>query len=127
MNQFNSIVMALAGASRIFTMMDEEPEQDDGYVTLVKVHIQEDGSMIETNDDSGTWAWRHPHHDGSVEFIELKGKIDFEDVTFGYTPDKIVLHDISLYAKPKTRSKNCFRWCNRSRKNNHYQSIKSFL
>ena len=100
MNQFNSIVMALAGASRIFTMMDEEPEQDDGYVTLVKVHIQEDGSMIETNDDSGTWAWRHPHHDGRVEFIELKGKIDFEDVTFGYTPDKIVLHDISLYAKP---------------------------
>ena len=100
MNQFNSIVMALAGASRIFTMMDEAPEQDDGYVTLVKVHIQEDGSMIETNDDSGTWAWRHPHHDGRVEFIELKGKIDFEDVTFGYTPDKIVLHDISLYAKP---------------------------
>lgn len=100
MNQFNSIVMALAGASRIFTMMDEEPEQDDGYVSLVKVHIQEDGSMIETNDDSGTWAWRHPHHDGRVEFIELKGKIDFEDVTFGYTPDKIVLHDISLYAKP---------------------------
>lgn len=100
MNQFNSIVMALAGASRIFTMMDEKPEQDDGYVTLVKVHIQEDGSMIETNDDSGTWAWRHPHHDGRVEFIELKGKIDFEDVTFGYTPDKIVLHDISLYAKP---------------------------
>lgn len=100
MNQFNSIVMALAGASRIFTMMDEEPEQDDGYVTLVKVHIQEDGSMIETNDDSGTWAWRHPHHDGRIEFIELKGKIDFENVTFGYTPDKIVLHDISLYAKP---------------------------
>ena len=100
MNQFNSIVMALAGASRIFTMMDEKPEQDDGYVTLVKVHIQEDGSMIETNDDSGTWAWRHPHHDRRVEFIELKGKIDFEDVTFGYTPDKIVLHDISLYAKP---------------------------
>ena len=100
MNQFNSIVMALAGASRIFTMMDETPEQDEGYVTLVKVHIQEDGSMIETNDDSGTWAWRHPHHDGRVEFIELKGKIDFEDVTFGYTPDKIVLHNISLYAKP---------------------------
>ena len=100
MNQFNSIVMALAGASRIFTMMDEAPEQDDGYVTLVKVHIQEDGSMIETNDDSGTWAWRHPHHDGRIEFIELKGKIDFENVTFGYTPDKIVLHDISLYAKP---------------------------
>ncbi len=100
MNQFNSIVMALAGASRIFTMMDEAPEQDEGYVTLVKVHIQEDGSMIETNDDSGTWAWRHPHHDGSVEFIELKGKIDFENVTFGYTPDKIVLHNISLYAKP---------------------------
>ena len=100
MNQFNSIVMALAGASRIYTMMDEEPEQDNGYVTLVRVHKQEDGTMIETKDETGTWAWRHPHHDGRVEYIELKGKIDLENVTFGYNENKIVLHDISLYAKP---------------------------
>lgn len=100
MNQFNSIVMALAGASRIFTMMDETPEQDEGYVTLVRVHKQENGDMIETKDETGIWAWKHPHHDGTTEYIELKGKIDFENVTFGYNENKIVLHDISLYAKP---------------------------
>ena len=100
MNQFNSIVMALAGASRIFTMMDEVPEQDEGYVTLVRVHKQEDGNMIETMDETGIWAWKHPHHDGTTEYIELKGKIDFENVTFGYNENKIILHDISLYAKP---------------------------
>ena len=100
MNQFNSIVMALAGASRIFTMMDETPEQDEGYVTLVRVHKQENGNMIETKDETGIWAWKHPHHDGTTEYIELKGKIDFENVTFGYNKNKIVLHDISLYAKP---------------------------
>ena len=100
MNQFNSIVMALAGASRIFDMMDEKPEEDNGYVSLVKVHIQDDGTIIETNDDSGTWTWKHPHHDGRVEYIELKGKIDFENVSFGYNKNKMVLHDISLYAKP---------------------------
>ena len=100
MNQFNSIVMALAGASRIFTMMDEKPEQDEGYVTLVRVHKQENGNMIETKDETGIWAWKHPHHDGTTEYIELKGKIDFENVTFGYNENKIVLHDISLYAKP---------------------------
>ena len=100
MNQFNSIVMALAGASRIFTMMDETPEQDEGYVTLVRVHKQENGNMIETKDETGIWAWKHPHHDGTTEYIELKGKIDFENVTFGYNENKIVLHDISLYAKP---------------------------
>ena len=100
MNQFNSIVMALAGASRIFTMMDETPEQDEGYVNLVRVHKQENGNMIETKDETGIWAWKHPHHDGTTEYIELKGKIDFENVTFGYNENKIVLHDISLYAKP---------------------------
>lgn len=100
MNQFNSIVMALAGASRIFTMMDETPEQDEGYVTLVRIHKQENGDMIETKDETGIWAWKHPHHDGTTEYIELKGKIDFENVTFGYNENKIVLHDISLYAKP---------------------------
>lgn len=100
MNQFNSIVMALAGASRIFTMMDETPEQDEGYVTLVRIHKQENGDMIETKDETGIWAWKHPHHDGTTEYIELKGKIDFENVTFGYNENKIVLHDICLYAKP---------------------------
>lgn len=100
MNQLNSIIMALAGASRIFDMMDEEPEQDEGYVTLVKIIRQNDGHVIESKDETGTWAWRHPHHDGTIEYIDLKGMIVMEHVNFGYTPDKEVLHDISLYAKP---------------------------
>ena len=100
MNQFNSIIMAMAGASRIFDMMDEVPEEDHGYVTLVKIHYLEDGTVQEVTDDTGIWAWKYPHHDGRLEYIELKGKIELENVTFGYREDKIVLHDISLYAKP---------------------------
>lgn len=100
MNQFNSVIMALAGASRIFDMMDEKPEKDEGYVTLVKINRLNDGTVQEQTDGKGTWAWKYPHHDGTVEYIDLKGMIVLENVTFGYTKDKVVLHDISLYAKP---------------------------
>lgn len=100
MNQFNSVIMALAGASRIFDMMDEKPEKDEGYVTLVKINRLNDGTVQEQTDGKGTWAWKYPHHDGTVEYIDLKGMIVLENVTFGYTKDKVVLHDISLYANP---------------------------
>lgn len=100
MNQLNSVVMALAGASRIFTMMDETPEKDEGYVTLVNIIKDKNGNIQETKENTSAWAWKHPHHDGRVEYIELKGHIEMENVTFGYTPDKTVLHDITLYAKP---------------------------
>lgn len=99
MNQMNSIIMALAGAGRIFEMMDEEPEQDNGYVTLVNVKKEGD-KLIEVKERTGMWAWKHPHHDGTLDYVELKGHIELEHVDFGYTPDKMVLHDISLYAKP---------------------------
>lgn len=100
MNQFNSVIMALAGASRIFDMMDEEPEKDEGYVTLVKINRLDNGTVQELTNGKGTWAWKHPHHNGTVDYIDLKGMIVLENVTFGYTKDKVVLHDISLYAKP---------------------------
>ena len=99
MNQLNSVIMALAGASRIFEMLDEEPEQDEGYVTLVNVK-KENGKLIETEERTGTWAWKHPHHDGTLEYVELKGHIELTNVDFGYEENKLVLHDISLYAKP---------------------------
>lgn len=99
MNQLNSVIMALAGASRIFEMLDEEPEQDEGYVTLVNVK-KENGKLIETEERTGTWAWKHPHQDGSLDYVELKGHIELTNVDFGYEENKIVLHDISLYAKP---------------------------
>ena len=97
--QVNSVVMALAGAKRIFELMDEEPEKDEGYVTLVNVKY-ENGKLIETKEKTGLWAWKHPHHDGTLEYIELKGNIELHNVDFGYEEDKLVLHDISLYAKP---------------------------
>ena len=99
MNQLNSVIMALAGASRIFEMLDEEPEQDEGYVTLVNVK-KENGKLIETEERTGIWAWKHPHQDGSLDYVELKGHIELTNVDFGYEENKIVLHDISLYAKP---------------------------
>ena len=100
-NQINSIVMALAGAERVFEMMDEEPETDDGYVTLVNAKIGEDGTVTETAERTGHWAWKHPHQaDGTVTYTELKGDITMYNVDFGYVPEKTVLHDVSLYATP---------------------------
>lgn len=99
--QFNSIVMALAGAERIFQLIDEEPEKDEGYVTLVNARKDADGNITECKERTGTWAWKHPHSaDGSVSYTELTGDVVFEDVTFGYNEDKVILKDISLYAKP---------------------------
>ena len=99
--QANSIVMALAGAERVFELLDETPEVDDGYVTLVNAHREADGSLTETEERTGLWAWKHPHHKtGKVEYTELKGDIVMDNVDFGYTDDKMVLHDIKLYATP---------------------------
>ena len=98
--QFNSIVMALAGADRIFKLLDEEPEVDDGYVTLVNVRKEGD-RLVETEKKTGMWAWKHTHSTtGKTEYRELKGALVMDDVDFGYTDDKIVLHNIDLYAEP---------------------------
>ena len=97
--QFNSIIMALAGAKRIFELMDEESETDNGYVTLVNAY-ENNGILTEADRRTGIWAWRHPHSDGTVSYTKLRGEVRFYDVDFGYTEDKIVLHDISLYAEP---------------------------
>lgn len=98
-NQFNSIVTALAGASRIFAFIDEEPETDDGYVTLVNAK-EENGTLTETAERTGLWAWKHPHHDGTVTYTKLEGRVVLDSVDFGYVPDKQVLYDVSLYAEP---------------------------
>ena len=99
--QINSIVMGLAGASRIFDILDETPETDDGYVTLVRCRISPDGTITECEERTGHWAWKHPHKaDGTITYTELKGDIQMFDVDFGYVPEKIVLHDVSLYAHP---------------------------
>lgn len=99
--QFNSIVMALAGAERIFALIDEESEKDEGYVTLVNAKKDENGNIIECKERTEMWAWKHPHSaDGSVSYTELTGDVRFEDVTFGYNEDKVILKDISLFAKP---------------------------
>ena len=99
--QLNSIVMALAGAERIFKLMDEKPETDEGYVTLVNAVRNPDGSLAETEKRTGLWAWRHPHSaDGTVTSTKLEGRVTFNGVDFGYTDDKIVLHDIKMYAEP---------------------------
>ena len=100
-NQINSIVMALAGAERVFELMDQEPEQDQGYVHLVNAKISEDGTITETPERTGHWAWKHYHKaDNTTTYTELKGDIYMEQVDFGYVPEKTVLHDVSLYAKP---------------------------
>lgn len=99
--QINSIVMGLAGASRLFDLLDEQPEQDEGYVSLVRCNIDENGVITETEERTGHWAWKHPHKaDGTITYTELKGDIQMFNVDFGYVPEKIVLHDISLYAHP---------------------------
>ena len=97
--QMNSIIMALAGAERIFGLIDEKPEEDNGYVTLVNAKYI-DGVLTEVKEHTGTWAWKHPHKDGTLTYEEVKGHVEMFDVDFGYEPEKIVLHDISLYAKP---------------------------
>ena len=99
-NQLNAIIMALAGAERVFDLMDETPEEDNGYVTLVNCHIAEDGAITECAERTGHWAWKHPHGDGTLTYHELKGDITMYDVDFGYVPEKQVLYDITLYARP---------------------------
>lgn len=98
-NQVNSVVMGLAGADRIFTLIDEEPEVDEGYVTLVNAR-EEDGEIIECEEHTGLWAWKHPHQDGTVTYTKLTGDVRMFDVDFGYVPEKTVLHNITLYAEP---------------------------
>lgn len=98
--QINSVVMATAGASRIFELIDTPSEVDDGKVTLTNVEIHEDGSLSETDKNTGHWCWRHPREDGSVELVPLKGDVRFHDIIFGYNEKKTILHDINLFAKP---------------------------
>lgn len=99
--QLNSVLTALAGAERIFKVIDETPEEDDGYVTLVNANIAPDGTITESENRTGRWAWKHPHKaDGSITYTEVRGNVEFDDVVFGYEPNKTVLNGISLYAKP---------------------------
>lgn len=98
--QSNSIIMAIAGAERVFALLDQEPENDNGYVELVNAVEKEDGSLTETKERTGIWAWKHPHQDGSLTYQRLQGEVVMDHVDFGYNEDKMVLHDIQLYAKP---------------------------
>ena len=98
--QFNSIVMALAGAERVFRLLDAQPELDEGYVTLVNAREDEKGNLTEVKERTGIWAWKHPHSDGTVSYTRLLGDVIFDKVDFGYTDEKIVLHDVELYARP---------------------------
>lgn len=100
-NQINAVVMGMAGAKRIFELLDEEPEHDEGYVTLVNARRDDaTGKLVECSERTGTWAWKHPHSTGEVEYVPLEGDVVMEHVDFGYTPDHEVLHDVSVYAKP---------------------------
>ena len=97
--QFNSVVMALAGAERIFELMDEASEEDNGYVEIVRCRVKEDGSVEPCEERTGTWAWKHPHHDGTLTYTQLKGHVTLNEVDFGYTDEKIVLHDVTMVAE----------------------------
>ena len=97
--QFNSVVMALAGAERIFELMDEASEEDNGYVEIVRCHVKEDGSVEPCEERTGTWAWKHPHKDGTLTYTQLKGHVTLNEVDFGYTDEKIVLHDVTMVAE----------------------------
>lgn len=99
-NQVNMVIMGLAGAHRIFELLDEEPETDEGYVTLVNAREQTDGTLVECPERTNVWAWKHPHHDGTITYTRLQGDVRFYDVDFAYVPGKTVLHNVSLYAKP---------------------------
>lgn len=122
--QFNSIVMALAGAKRIFDLLDEKPEVDEGYVTLVNAK-EENGVLTESDKRTGRWAWKHFHKaEGTTDYIELKGDMVLEDVDFGYNSNKIVLHDINMYAQPG--QKIAFVGST-APENHHYQSSEPFL
>ena len=99
--QINAVVMGLAGADRIFELIDEQPEEDKGYVTLVNAERNRaTGQLVETDKHTGLWAWKHPHHDGTLTYEELRGDVRMDHVDFGYTPDHEVLHDVSVFAKP---------------------------
>ena len=123
--QFNSIVMALAGAKRIFDLLDEKPEVDEGYVTLVNAK-EENGVLTESDKRTGRWAWKHFHKaEGTTDYIELKGDMVLEDVDFGYNSNKIVLHDINMYAQPG--QKIAFVGSTGAGKNHHHQSSEPFF
>ena len=100
-NQLNMVIMGMAGTKRIFNLIDEKPETDEGYVTLVNAKEDRDGNLVECKERTNVWAWKHPHQaDGTVTYTRLQGEVVLDDVDFGYTPEKLVLHNISLYAKP---------------------------
>ena len=98
--QINSVVMAMAGADRVFQLLDAESESDEGYVELVNAKEDAAGNLQEVKESTGTWAWKHPHEDGTVTYHKQEGRVTFTDVTFGYNDDKMVLHDINLFAEP---------------------------
>ena len=98
--QVNAIAMAMAGAARIFQMMDEPAEEDEGYVELVNAVENSDGTLTETTEHTGLWAWKHPHHDGTLTYAPMRGEVTMDDVTFSYDGEKVVLHDVTLYGKP---------------------------
>ena len=103
--QVNFVVNAAAGAQRVFDLMDQTPEADDGYVELVNARVDENGELTESDTRTSLWAWKHPHKaEGTVTYTKLEGAVVLDDVDFGYTDDKIVLHNISLYAKPDRKS-----------------------